>query len=157
MASDAAVRPDRTPLSIIALVMLGLLVIAGGVFWYLERAAKQAANPDQLTAEAKSYVGNLKLSDVGIKATENMMHQSVVEILGKITNSGDRTVKAAALYCLFYDRNGQPIARERATLLKSSSGGLAPGATREFRLAFDNVPDTWNNTMPRLVIAQVQF
>ena len=148
---------DRTPIKITILVLLGLCVIAGGVFWYLEREVQRAANPDQLTAEGKAYVRNLQLSEVDLRATENMMHQAVVEIVGKIKNNGDRPVKSAAVYCIFRDRNGQPVARERGTIIKSSGGGLAPGATRDFRLPFDTVPAEWNNMMPQLVIAQVQF
>jgi hypothetical protein len=36
-------------------------------------------------------------------------------------------------------------------------GGLAPGETKQFRLPFDDIPENWNQVMPQLVIAQIQF
>lgn len=147
---------DRTPLKITALVLLALCAIAGGVFWFLDREARRAASP-ALTTEAREYARNLKLSDVGMRKTESLMGQSVIEILGKVTNNGQRPVQHAALTCIFYDVSGQPVARERVVLIRPSAAGLAPGATRDFRLAFDSVPASWNQTMPQMVIAQVQF
>jgi hypothetical protein len=36
-------------------------------------------------------------------------------------------------------------------------GAFEPGKTRPFRLAFDTVPESWNQALPVLVIAQIQF
>jgi hypothetical protein len=36
-------------------------------------------------------------------------------------------------------------------------GGLKPGESKPFRLPFDDIPESWNNEIPRLVIASVQF
>jgi hypothetical protein len=38
-----------------------------------------------------------------------------------------------------------------------SAGALAPGQTKSFRLPFDTIPESWNQVMPGLVIAQIQF
>ena len=35
--------------------------------------------------------------------------------------------------------------------------GLKPGETRTFRLPFDDIPGGWNNQMPQLVIARIEF
>jgi len=107
-----------------------------------------------LTPEAKTYVRNLQLSEVGLKATENYAGQTVTEVVGKISNNGDRTIQYAAVSCVFYDRYGQVIKRERVPLIKTD---LKPGETRAFRLPFDDVPESWNNQMPQLVIAVVRF
>jgi hypothetical protein len=37
------------------------------------------------------------------------------------------------------------------------NGGLAPGQARLFRVAFDNVPESWNQAMPQPVIAAIEF
>jgi hypothetical protein len=49
------------------------------------------------------------------------------------------------------------VKRERVTIVGAGGGTLGPGETKPFRLAFDDVPDTWNQVMPALVIAQIQF
>lgn len=108
-----------------------------------------------LTSETKVNASrNLKLSEVGLKATENYAGQTVTEIDGKIANNGDRVIHFAAVSCVFYDRYGQVVKRERVPLIKAD---LKPGETRSFRLPFDDVPESWNNQMPQLVIAAVQF
>jgi len=36
-------------------------------------------------------------------------------------------------------------------------GSLAPGGKKNFRLAFDNIPESWNQGIPDLVIAGIIF
>jgi hypothetical protein len=42
-------------------------------------------------------------------------------------------------------------------VVQPGSGPLAPNATKPFRLAFDDVPDDWNQQMPDFVIAGMSF
>jgi hypothetical protein len=81
----------------------------------------------------------------------------VVEITGKITNNGDRRLKLVELNCVFADAYGQPLTRERVAIVRASKGGLAPNETKTFRLPFDNLPPGWNQALPQLVIAQIEF
>jgi len=106
------------------------------------------------SAEAKAYVRNLALSEVGMKATENYAGQILTEIVGTVTNKGNRTVNLADVSCVFYDPYGQVILRERAPLIRKP---LKPGEARSFRLPFDAIPATWNNQMPQLVIARIEL
>lgn len=129
------------------------LALAGGLLWFVNRPhiAVEAA---PLSADAKSYVRNLKLSDVTMKATESYVGQTVTEIEGKIANAGGRTVQHADVYCIFYNAYGEVILRERVPIVMT---GLKPGETRTFRLPFDDIPGGWNNQMPQLVIARIEF
>jgi hypothetical protein len=129
------------------------LVLVGGLIWFVNRP-HPAVQPAPLSADAKAYVRNLQLSDVSMKATESYAGQTVTEIEGKIANSGVRTVQHADVYCVFYDAYGQVILRERVPIV---ANGLKPGETRAFRLPFDDIPGGWNNQMPQLVIARIEF
>jgi hypothetical protein len=129
------------------------LVLAGALIWFVNRP-KPVETTTQLSADAKAYVRNLQLSDVTMKATESYVGQTVTEIEGKIANSGSRTVAHADLYCVFYNSYGEVILRERVPIVAS---GLKPGETRTFRLPFDDIPSGWNNQMPQLVIARIEF
>jgi hypothetical protein len=145
------------PMAIVASLVLAL-GLAG--FWYLDRASKQPpAPPPPLTEEARAYVREqkLKLSEVRMKAQENYMHQSVVEITGDIGNTGERTLKTVELNCVFYDAFGLVVLRERVPIVSARIGSLAPGETKPFRLPFDNIPEAWNQAMPQLVIARITF
>jgi hypothetical protein len=146
-------KPVFTAPVIIVLALIAIGVIG---FWYLSRDPGPLQQAP-LTQEAKSYVRNLKLSDVEMKATENAVHQTIVEIVGKIGNGGDRKLRSVELNCVFYDSYGQLALRERVDIVRARFGGLAPGETKGFRLAFDNLPQSWNQGMPQLVIAGIDF
>lgn len=133
------------------------LLIVAAVVGYLTFGPKPAPPlPPVLTQEAKDYLGSLKLSDVGLQAAESYINQSLVEILGKIGNQGNRTVKLVQVNCVFRNVYGQPIKRELVTIA-GKTGPLKPGETKPFRLAFDSPPPGWNQAMPDLVIAQILF
>jgi hypothetical protein len=132
------------------------VIVLAGILVYLSRPTKDGGSPP-VSAEAKAYVSKLTLSDVTMQATENFMKQRVVEIEGKIANGGDRALQGIDVYCLFYDVGGREIHRERVPILNRKGPPLRPGDTRPFRLPFDTLPEGWNQAMPRLVIAGINF
>jgi hypothetical protein len=127
--------------------------LAGGLLWFVNRPQPAAATTP-LSADAKAYVRNLQLTEVTMRATESYVKQMVTEIEGKITNAGSRTVQHADVYCVFYNSYGEVILRERVPIVVTD---LKPGETRAFRLPFDDIPGGWNNQMPQLVIARIEF
>jgi hypothetical protein len=151
---------QKQPVSIPpAAIVIGIVVLAGlAGFWYLDHAAKQPAPPPPpLTGPAKAYVKSLKLSDVEMSANESYMKQAVVEITGKIENSGDRVLDVVEINCVFYDAYGQMVLRERVPIVSKKMGGLAPGETKSFRMPFDHIPESWNQALPQMVIARIDF
>ncbi len=128
-------------------------VLTGALLWFVNRPKPAAANAP-LSADAKAYVRNLQLTEVTMKATESYVKQTVTEIEGKISNSGGRIVRHADVYCVFYNLYGEVILRERVPIVVTN---LKPGETRAFRLPFDDIPGGWNNQMPQLVIARIEF
>ena len=150
-------REQSAGISAVVYVVLIVVVLGTAAFWYMRSAAGQRGQSLELTAEAKDYVRNLKLSEVGIKATESYLKQLVVEIDGKITNDGARPIETVEVYCVFYDAYGQVVLRQRVPIVRDGTGGLKPQQTRAFRLPFDNLPDSWNHQSPQLVIAGIRF
>ncbi len=142
-----------------AALIIGLVLVVGlGAFLYLDRAAKkEPPAPPPLTGEARAYARFLKLDNVQMKANESYLKQSVVEITGNIGNQGERILKKVEITCVFYDALGQVVLRERVPIVSPKIGSVAPGVTKPFRLPFDNVPENWNQTMPQLVIAGIEF
>ena len=81
----------------------------------------------------------------------------MVEITGRIGNTGNRVLQLVEINCVFYDPYGQVVLRQRVPIVSRKAGGLAPGDTKPFRLPFDTLPESWNNQMPQLVIARIDF
>ena len=156
MAGKTAEETKSIP---VAAIVVSLVVILGaGFFVYLDQAShRPPPPPPALTGEAKAYVRNLKLQDVDMQKHESYLKQAVVEITGKIGNNGDRLLRVVEINCVFYDPYSQVVLRRRVPIVSQKIGGLAPGEIKNFRLAFDDIPDSWNQAMPQLVIAQIVF
>ncbi len=141
------------------LIAIVTIAVSGTVVFLLARYSSAAASKDpvSLTPEAKAYVRNLKISEPEMNAHESYMKQSIVEITGKIKNDGPQALNTVDIFCSFYDAYGQLVVKERVSIVREKMGGLKPGEEKPFRLAFDTVAEAWNQQMPNLVIAGIQF
>jgi hypothetical protein len=156
VATKTAIERKGIPVG--ALVAVLAVILGAGFFFYLDRASHRPPPPPApLTSEAKAYARNLKLADVEMQKHESYMKQAVVEITGKIGNNGGRALRSVEINCVFYDPYGQVVLRERVPIVSRKIGGLAPGEIKSFRLPFDNIPDSWNQALPQLVIAEIVF
>jgi hypothetical protein len=159
-ANKALTETPKKKLSVPpAAYAIGMMLAIGlAGFWYLNRKAQEPpAPPPPLTGAAKAYVRSLKLSEVSMEAHESYMKQQVVEITGKIGNAGDRVLEQVVLYCVFRDPYGQVVLRERVPIVSKKMGGLAPNDVKPFRMPFDSIPEGWNQALPDLVIAEIDF
>jgi len=148
--------PPQAPLPIVVALGLVLVTATGGYFLY-NRSPDRPPDVAVLTQEAAAYLPNLQLAEVEMRAAENYLKQTVTTISGQITNAGPRTVRLVEIQCVFQDPYGQVVRRERVAVVGRRTGPVASGQTRPFRLAFDNIPESWNQALPALVIVQIQF
>jgi hypothetical protein len=135
-------------------ILIAVLVLSVAFVWFETRGGTPPPSPAAPSPEAKAYAANLKLSAVALSEAEAYAGNKVVELAGKITNAGDRPVNLVELTCIFQDVSGQVIGRERLAIVRRR---LEPGATRDFRLPFENIAEGWNQSLPQLVIANIQF
>lgn len=150
----------RGATAVVLIVVLAIAAIGVAAALVLNsRWNRREAQRPVLTEEARAYVrgGYLELSEVEMKAKENFAQQTLVEVTGKITNKGTRTVQLVEVNCVFHDPYGMVVLRERLSIVGGRAGGLKPGETKTFRLPFDTLPQSWNQALPDLVIAQILF
>lgn len=155
MANDTA-RKASGPQPIVY-VGAALVLLGAALFAYVQWGPNRTVPEEPLTPEGKAYVKNLKLNDVDMRAAESYMAGRVVEIVGQIGNDGDRPLESVEIYCIFSDSIGQLVLRKRVPIVNKKMGGLKPGETKSFRLPFDDIPESWNQALPQLVIASVKF
>ena len=141
---------------VITLVVAAAVAVA---VLLLTRGGPRQPPAPVLTPEARAYVhaGYLGLSEVNMSAKQNFAGQTLVEVTGKITNTGNRMLKQIDLNCVFRDPSGRVVLRDRVSIVKERLGGLKPGETKDFRLPFDTIHESWNQVLPELVIAQITF
>lgn len=160
-AEERTAVPEKEPssgLPVPVLVAAALLLVGSTLVFFWYRSARNRP-PDIpiLTREATAYLPNLQLDDVNVVPAENYLKQTAATITGKITNKGPRTLRLVEVNCVFRDFSGRAVLRERTALVGRKTGPVATGQTRQFALNFDNIPDGWNQEIPDLVIAQIQF
>ncbi len=143
----------KVPLLIAALLAAGI-----GIAGFLEWKQRSGQPPEQIVLhdEARAYLPSLDLADVEMSAMENSLGQTLVEINGKIRNLGGRQVRSIRLNCVFFDLYGVELHRVLSTIVRARDG-LPPSAERDFRLPFDDIPEGWNQIMPKLYIAEIVF
>ncbi len=139
---------------LIAAAVFAALAAVGYRQW--KAAAEAVPAEPVLTDEARAYLPKLDLHDVEMAAAESALGHTLVEITGTIGNLGEKPIRSVKLNCVFYEINGIELDRAPAAIVPSNVG-LPPGEKRQFRLAFDAIPEGWNQTMPNLFIAEIVF
>jgi len=164
--NKAAIPKKKVAIPPVAVVAGVIAMVGLAGFLYLNHAANRPpAAPAPLTGPAKEYVKHLAFVSADgqtpespkMAAHESYLKQSVVEITGNLRNNGDRVLDVVEINCVFYDPYGQEVLRERVPIVSKKMGKLAPGETKPFRLPFDNVPEAWNQAMPSMIIARIDF
>ena len=140
------------------LVLLAALVVLG--------RHKAATRPDQGRVAA-GYGSNVRLGDVEMSESTNLAGGKETYVDGKITNAGPATVTAVTVEVAFASDNGGAPQRETVPvdLIRMrqpeidtepvSAEPIAPGATKEFRLIFDDIKPEWNQQPPEIRVTAV--
>ena len=176
MVADNAVEGKKR-VTIPPMAIVGGIVLVVGLagFWYLDHVSRQPPpGPAPPTAAARAYAKYLRFVGADgqtpkapvMESHESYLQQSVVELTGNVLNTGDRSVKSVEVDWIFYEPGTlmpdgklyqEKIWHERTFIVTGKAGGLEPGKARPFQVNFDNVPETWNQAMPQVVIAGIEF
>lgn len=158
MLEEVSKRWRRKGPSIGVVVTITVLLVTGVLACYTWWAYENRTTGHiVLTDEAIQYLSLLQMSDIHMGAKESFLGHTIVSIDGKIGNLGDRTVRVVEVNCVFRGLHLSELGRQAAVIVGPRSGALSPGQTRPFRIAFDAVPQEWNQNMPNLYVAQILF
>ena len=144
-----------------AIVFVAAVALGAAGFWYLSRPVAPKP-PPPLTGDARAYVRNLTLSDVQMQANESYLSQQVVEITGKVGNTGNRVLRTVEINCVFYDPYGQVVLRERVSIVSQENGkprprrdqALPPGLRRYPRILESSHAATGHRRHRLLIVGQ---
>jgi len=138
------------------LIVLGVLRLGNP---FQPPAAPPASQPlPPLDAETEAYAKTFGLDQLELSRWQNFLGQTVTYLDGRVSNGGDRTVRALELTIEFHDPYGQVVLREtfrpigggRPSPADPRAAPLPAGESRAFRAAFEHLPADWNQALPRL-------
>jgi hypothetical protein len=137
----------------VVLVVLGVLLVTG------RRAAP--SNPGGAgLAPPDPYAKHLTLSNIKMSESGTLSGAKQIYIDGSVANNGNKTLTGITVQVAFHDVTGQigqkntmpmVLIRTREPSVDTvpiSAAPIAPGQTKEFRLIFDQVTDSWNQQYP---------
>ena len=140
------------PFVLAGAVIVGLLLLAAGVFSHHAARNAPSAKPLPLGPVEQSYASNVKFENLQMSRFENMFHQQVTYVVGDIYNSGNRTVADVAITVEFDNVQGQVVLRQTLRPMEPQMVPIQPGQRQAFQLAFDQVPEDWNMVYPAIHI-----
>ncbi|MGH9805118.1 MAG: hypothetical protein ACRD4D_08085 [Candidatus Acidiferrales bacterium] len=141
--------PERGQWRLVLLVAaIALPIVVLGFFWLgnpFQSATAPASQPlPPLDAETVAYARAIGFDQLELSRWQNFLGQSVIYLDGRVTNGGNRSLRALELTIEFLDPYNQVVLREsfrpigapRPSPADPRSAPLAPGESRAFRAAF---------------------
>jgi len=86
-----------------------------------------------------------------------MLKTEITYVDGMISNSGNRSIAEIEMLLAFHDLSGKTMFHDARRLYGKGAIPLAPGEKRDFELAFENVPDGWDQRPPAITITGLQL
>jgi hypothetical protein len=151
--------PSRFPWFV---VLIAGVALCAALYFYISPGT--APRPSSTSAPARlpfgsaeqAYASNLHIENLSLERSENFLQQEVTTLAGEAVNSGSRPLRDAEITIEFFDELHQVVLRETRAILAGSSP-LAPGERREFEIAFEHIPTSWNSEHPSVRVTGLLF
>jgi hypothetical protein len=150
------------------LVIAAAVVLAVTVVLVLALGhGKNAPQVTPISAQPDAYAPSLAITNLAMSESANLAGGKVTYLDGHIANSGSRTVAGITVQVLFRNyahevawNETQPLNLIRTRdpyvdIEPLSAAPLKPGDSKDFRLIFDTVPDSWDGAFPEIRIIHV--
>jgi hypothetical protein len=150
-----AQEKQRVPAGVIAGVAFMAAVLA--LLYFVVQQQSQPEAPPAPSPEAEEYLAKLAVADLRMSAEENFLQQQLTYLDGRLSNQGDRTIRRLRLRLYFRDTLNQVVLRVDRDVIGNASTPLGAGESREFRLQFDHIPESWNRQVPQFQLVSMDF
>lgn len=152
--------PKRFYVALAAGAGIVLLLIAAAVI--LSRgsgSAKFGGQPAPLPfgPVEQAYAPQIHFSGLQLSQATNMLNQEFTYVVGTVSNSGNRPVRAIEATVEFHDLVNQTVLRDTVPIFLPGAPPLAPGHERDFQLTFEHVPALWNRQPPSIRVTGLEL
>ena len=160
----------KEPRSIVPWIIAGMVVLLVlGVFLFRGHHGPPPNPGGAGLAPPDPYATSLPISNIQMSEASSVAGGKATYVDGLIANHGNQTVSGITVQVAFRDFTGQLAQKETLplNLIRThqpyidtqpvSAAPIAPGETREFRLIFDHVADSWNQNYPEIRVIEVKL
>lgn len=147
---------DRRAAVIIGVIVLVALGILG--LWGL--------SPDDTTTTTDNLTevidpGTLRetvnLSHLGIETSTNYVGHKIYLVGGTLKNLSDKPLRLIEVKMSFMSYDGKMVEEGVHTAFELKQKSLEPGTEYRFKIAFENLPRTWNYRVPTTEIVKAAY
>jgi hypothetical protein len=146
----------------LAALLIASAALCAALYFYLEPGSPRHSSAPGAQAHLpfgsaeQAYAPNLHLENISLERSENFLQQEVTTLAGEAVNSGTQPLRDAEITIEFFDELHQVVLRETRAIL-AGSPPLAPGERREFEIAFEHIPASWNSAHPTVKVTGLLF
>ncbi|ADV84060.1 DUF2393 family protein [Terriglobus saanensis] len=118
--------------------------------------------PVRTVAPLDAYAPSLTFENITLSEAGHGTGTKSIYVDGQLKNNGSRTLSALTVQAIFHAADGSNAALETLplALVRSrepyvdlqpiSAAPVAPGASADFRLIFEGIPDAWDQQPPQI-------
>jgi len=146
-----------------ALILAGaaIVVIVAAFYFSPGRQSPPGAAPQQahfaFGAAEQAYAASVHIENIALTRAENFIHQEVTTLTADVVNAGSRSLNGVEITITFSDDMNQIALRESRAVVMPPNPSLAAGERRQFDIAFEHIPTSWNMQQPIVRITGLEF
>jgi hypothetical protein len=145
----------------IVLAVAAFVVIVGAFYFSPGRQSPPGAAPQQVHfafgAAEQAYAASVHIENIALSRAENFIHQEVTTLTADLVNAGSRSLRGVEITITFTDNMNQIALRESRAVVVAPNPPLATGERRQFDIAFEHIPTSWNMQQPIVRITGLEF
>jgi hypothetical protein len=143
------------------LAAAAVVVIVAAIYFSPGRQSPPGAAPQQVhfafgSAE-QAYAASVHIENIALTRAENFIHQEVTTLTADLVNAGSRSLRGVEITITFSDDMNQIALRESRAVVVPSNPSLAAGERRQFDIAFEHIPPSWNMQQPIVRITGLEL
>lgn len=167
--NNRARETEKTPVRTIGLISAAVVVIGLVVAFAFVRR-HQSPNAPESVRSLDSYAASLPISNIQMSEAQSVrINGKNLYVDGAVKNNGAKTVAGASVQAVFKGADGAVVYAETLPLMvvrmrdpyvdtqPVSAAPIPPGQSRDFRLIFEGLPETWNSDPPELRVVRVSL
>jgi hypothetical protein len=155
-------RPESGGFSFaLILAAAAIVVIVAAIYFSPGRQSPPGAAPQQVHfafgAAEQAYAASLHVENIALSRAENFIHQEVTTLTADLVNAGSRSLRGVEITITFSDEMNQIALRESRAVVSPPNPPLAAGERRQFEIAFEHIPTSWNMQQPIVRITGLEL